>query len=129
MNYSYQQFQDHFRMPPEAFEMVLIKLQPLYTMKMELRKALMATIWLLASGSCYRTVSELFGIPKATFCRTVHHICKIIYTAFPDIVHYDRPIGKFIVNIEYYDIQRAKFGHRYGVPNVVCAIDGTFMQI
>jgi hypothetical protein len=47
---------------------------------------------------------------------------RFISSASSYVVHYDRPL-------KYYNIQRAKFGHRYGEPNVVCAIDGTFIEI
>ena len=71
-------------------------------MRMPLYKAAMATAWLLASGSCYRAVFQLFGFPKPTFARTVHHICQCICNEFQNVVNYNK-------RIEYFRIQRAKF--------------------
>ena len=90
--------------------------------KTDCRKGLMATIWLLASGNCYRTESQLFGIPKASFARIVKSVAKLICAEFSSVITYNK-------DRVYYDVQVAKFAHRYGQANVCCAIDGTFIEI
>ena len=49
-------------------------------------------------------------------------ICKLVCTAYPDVVDYYK-------ELQYFSVQRAKFAHRYGTANVCCAIDGTFIKI
>jgi len=93
LNYSEDQFYKHFRFPKAAFEYILNEIEGGYRKRLDVRKALMATIWLLASGDSYRTVSQLFGIPKTTFAMAAHHVCQLICRSFPDCVSYNRPRG------------------------------------
>ena len=92
LNYSKDEFQLHFRIPKAAFESILGTLSPMYTIMLDIRRAALATLWLLASGSCYRTVSALFAISKTTFCRAAHMICKLVCTAYPDVVDYHKEL-------------------------------------
>ena len=123
LNFTDDEFQYHFRIPSSAFEILHSKLLPHYrSKKTSCRKGLVATLWLLATGNCYRSIAQLFGIPKSTFARIVRYICKLICQQFNNQVTYNKERS-------YFDVKVAKFGHRYGQANVCCAIDGTFIKI
>ena len=92
--YSDEEFQHHFRIPKAAFEEILIAIQNSFQMTVDVRRATLAAIWYLASGSCYRTVAALFGFPKSTFCNIVHLICKLVCQAYPDIVSYNKDLRR-----------------------------------
>ena len=91
LRYNDDEFQQFFRIPKSAFEEVINEIRPFYTMRLDLKAACLSTIWMLASGSNYRTIAALFGIPLTTYCRVVHHIC--ICQAFSSTVHSDKSEG------------------------------------
>ena len=80
------------------------------------------TIWRLGTGAEYRTISELFGIGRATVCVIVNETCRsIVKYLLPRFVCF--PVGDRLKEVV------RGFEARWGFPQVAGCIDGTHIPI
>ena len=86
----------------------------------ELRLAV--TLWVLATGSGYKSVAHLFGIANLTCCEIVKETCSVIVTVL--LPRYIR-----MPNNERLDEIIEGFETKFGFPNCGGAIDGTHIPI
>ena len=90
------------------------------TLSVEERVAI--TLWRLGTNAEYRSISHLFGVGLSTVCVTVHEVCKAIVSK---LMHQ-------YVSIPREDALRAvrdQFFLKWGFPQCVGAIDGTYIPI
>ena len=86
----------------------------------ELRLAV--TLWVLATGSGYRSVAHLFGIANSTCCEIFKETCGVIVMVL--LPRYIR-----MPNNERLDEIIEGFETKFGFPNCGGAIDGTHIPI
>ena len=86
----------------------------------ELRLAV--TLWVLATGSGYRSVAHLFGIANSTCCEIFKETCSVIVTVL--LPRYIR-----MPNNERLDEIIEGFETKFGFPNCGGAIDATHIPI
>ena len=85
-------------------------------------KRVALTLWFLATGADYRTISHLFGVSKSTVCVVTKQVCSsIVECLLPKYVKI--PIGAALME----DIEGFKSNH--GFPQCVGAVDGTHIPI
>lgn len=80
------------------------------------------TLWFLATGADYRTISHLFGISKSSVCLIVKDVCSsIVKTMLPQYIRF--PTGAALrENIN-------GFEHDLGFPQCAGAVDGSHIPI
>ena len=85
-------------------------------------KRVALTLWFLATGVDYRTVSHLFGVSKSSVCVVTKQVCSAIVTCLlPKYIHI--PSGSALTeNVEAFKTQ-------YGFPQCVGAVDGSHIPI
>ncbi|XP_070198716.1 uncharacterized protein [Littorina saxatilis] len=89
-------------------------------------KKLLATVWLLANKETYRGVADRFGMNKGGLHRIVMTVCQVLTelrgkTRTRDVIQWPQRC----------DLARlaGKLAARAGFPDVVGAIDGTYIKI
>ncbi|XP_077319420.1 uncharacterized protein LOC143941255 [Lithobates pipiens] len=86
------------------------------------RKRVAIALWKLATNSEYRSIGHLFGVSKSSVCRCVQDFCKAVCTLLaPEIFHFPER-EKFKDMADYFE-------NRWGLPQCVCAIDGSHIPI
>ena len=85
-------------------------------------KRVTLTLWFLATGADYRTISHLFGVSKSTVCVVTKQVCSsIVECLLPKYVKI--PIEAALMeNVE-------GFKSNHGFPQCVGAVDGTHIPI
>ena len=80
------------------------------------------TLWYLATGTDYRTISHLFGISKSSGCLIVKEVCsEIVSVLLP--IHIKLPKGDKLTEV------LDGFEHKWGFPQCVGAVDGMHIPI
>lgn len=51
----------------------------------------LVTVYWLACGASYRVTADIFTMPLATVCRTVHHIVKEMMIIHHRAIHFPKP--------------------------------------
>jgi len=94
----------------------------------EMRKAVPSdmrvalTLWFLATGADYRTISHLFGVSKSTVCLVTKDVCSaIIETLLPRYITF--PTGAALREIIN------GFRNNLGFPQCAGAVDGSHIPI
>eukprot|EP00834_Sanchytrium_tribonematis_P006375 NODE_463_length_7125_cov_0.998292.p4 type:complete len:291 gc:universal NODE_463_length_7125_cov_0.998292:6709-5837(-) len=116
------EFQEHMRIPPNAFNYILNAIRQDWVMRIDARKALCIFLWHIATGENYRPLGQRFGFAKGSICLIVLRMAKLIQTN----LFYEITVN---VNEATLRQQESAFQARYGVENVVAAMDGTFIKI
>ena len=76
------------------------------------------TLWFLATGADYRTISHLFGVSKSTVCLAAKDVCSAIVKSL--LPHYTR----FLTGTALREIVDG-FKSNLGFPQCVGAVDGS----
>lgn len=89
-----EQFLQNFRVSPESFEDICCRLRHVLERKntnfrlcVPVKKRIAIALWKLATGSEYRSVSQLFGVGVSTvfnFCNAVTTALQPVHIKFPD---------------------------------------------
>lgn len=84
----------------------------------------LVTVYWLACGASYRVTADIFSIPQATVCRTVHNVVDELIKIIHRVIHFPKQ--------EEMDEIGASFAHLAGHPVFRCAagaIDGCHIRI
>uniref|UniRef100_W5KYU0 DDE Tnp4 domain-containing protein n=1 Tax=Astyanax mexicanus TaxID=7994 RepID=W5KYU0_ASTMX len=84
----------------------------------------LVTVYWLACGASYRVTADIFAIPLATVCRTVHNTVEEMMTIFHRVIHFPKPeeieeVGTGFVRLAGHEAFRCAAG----------AIDGCHITI
>lgn len=131
-SYSFSTFKSHFRMTPSAFEFILnaIAICPEFIKRgrefgghdqINAEKALLITIWTLATPESYRSIGDRFNVSKYSVFICLHTVVGVI------VNHLCRLFIKWPAVNERNEVA-ASFA-RYGLENVIGAIDGCHIPI
>ncbi|XP_043097547.1 protein ANTAGONIST OF LIKE HETEROCHROMATIN PROTEIN 1 [Puntigrus tetrazona] len=124
-----EQFIQNFRVSRESFEYICCRLRHVlqrrntnFRLCVPLKKRIAIALWKLATGSEYRSVSQLFGVGVSTvfncvqdFCNAVIKVLLAVHVKFPDSTKLK----------EMADV----FESGWNVPQCVGAIDGSHIPI
>ncbi|CAG9841114.1 unnamed protein product [Diabrotica balteata] len=122
-NYSDTQFQEHFRMSRETFEVLLQRVQQFVEVtRIPLRKKLLFTLWTISKQNSFLEAGDRFGFAKSSghgifieMIRVLGQMCQT-YINWPNL-----EAQMHIANV----FQRRS----HGIPGIVGAIDGCHIQI
>ncbi|KAK7474793.1 hypothetical protein BaRGS_00033974 [Batillaria attramentaria] len=122
--YSDNQFKEHFRMYPDAFEVLCQWLAPYLPTEKTLshEKKLLATLWLLGNPESYRGVADRFGIHKGTLHHIVHRVCDVLVDRRDETIKWPHSQAEL-------QHLAADFENACGFPGAVGAVDGTYIEI
>ncbi|XP_060598026.1 putative nuclease HARBI1 [Ruditapes philippinarum] len=122
--YSDLEFKSHFRMQRSTFEMLCTEVAPEFPRErsINLETKMLATLWLLGTQECYRSVGDRFGMSKGTLHLIVQQVCRVISDMRETYIRMPRTRQ---------EMERVEKGFREkcGMPGVVGAIDGTHIAI
>jgi hypothetical protein len=126
-------FKSHFRMTCTQFEVILNNIghSQLFVKKSEEQfggrkqicpeKALLITLWTLATPDCYRSVGERFNVSKSSVYNTIRLVVQIILTELcPKFIKWPDQNEKAEIAINF---------NQYGLQNVLGVIDGCHIPI
>ncbi|KAJ3655867.1 hypothetical protein Zmor_014976 [Zophobas morio] len=127
-NLTAREFQQHFRITIDAYEHLIQMVGPLLKRKnykgrftINVEKQLLAVIWLLATPDSYRSVGERFDLGKSSLSVCFMRVIKILCSLTQRIITW--PTGHKLTEV------KEKFRQMAGLPNVIGAIDGTYICI
>ena len=124
-----QDWLENFRMSQTTFAYLCSELQSSIEKRdTEMRRAIPTdmrvalTLWFLATGADYRTISHLFGVSKSTVCLVSKDVCAaIVESLLPQYIIFSTGAAlKEIVD---------SFKDDLGFPQCVGAVDGSHIPI
>uniref|UniRef100_A0A672HFQ1 DDE Tnp4 domain-containing protein n=1 Tax=Salarias fasciatus TaxID=181472 RepID=A0A672HFQ1_SALFA len=119
----------NFRVSEDTFQHLCEKVRPAVEKQnttfracVPLRKRVAVALWKLATNSEYRSISHLFGVSITTVCRCVQDFCD----AARELL-----VLELIKSPDLHTLQEmsAYFHSRWGLPQCVGAIDGSYIPI
>jgi hypothetical protein len=126
-------FKSHFRVSPTQFEFILnrIALNATFTKKNPqlhggrhqicAEKALLITLWTLATPESYREVGDRFNVSKLSVFTSINIVISVILQNLcPHFITWPNDAEKEIIAVRF---------SKYGLPNVIGAIDGSHIPI
>ncbi|XP_046401493.1 putative nuclease HARBI1 [Ischnura elegans] len=127
-SFSSAEFQSHFRLLPETFEFLLGEIGESLRrdsawgrVPIAEEKQILISLWRLATPDSYRSISQRFGVGKATAVRTVRRVTLALTTLAKKYIVW--PTGEAAVGVI------DGFTRSSGFPGVIGAIDGTHIEI
>lgn len=125
-------FRSHFRMNKATFEIVLNNIARSHQFEkrdevfggreqINPEKSLLITLWVLATPDSYRSVGDRFNVGKSTVFVCLNKVINAILEKLSS------KVIKWPSQQEYQSI--AQRFNRYGLPNVIGAIDGCHIPI
>ena len=97
------------------------KISTYYNDSIALRKGLLLTLWIIGQDVSYRCAEETLGLSYSSICRSFRHAVDLIVQHVSGVINYDKPA-------QFYEEQELRFANRFGVINVCCVMDGTFIK-
>ncbi|XP_011141655.1 protein ANTAGONIST OF LIKE HETEROCHROMATIN PROTEIN 1-like isoform X2 [Harpegnathos saltator] len=89
--------------------------------QVSVRKQLLGTLCLLATSDSYRSVGERFDIAKSSLCVNFMRIVEALNDIAGDVIEWPR--GEKATHV------KQQFQQIAGLPNVLGAIDGSYIEI
>ncbi|XP_046145255.1 uncharacterized protein LOC123988612 [Osmia bicornis bicornis] len=122
---NHQEYRNHLRLSPIQLEQLLTAVQPriqrqytLFRDPLLAREKLESTLYYLATGCSFRTIEQIFRIPKSTFSMLLPEVCDAIFIALKEFIKV--PSGP----AEWRQIAQG-FHERWNFPGCCGAIDTT----
>jgi len=130
---SANEFQAHFRMSATSFDILAKHLATTTEFDFEMshggrcplpvHKVLMVALWTLATPDSYRSVANLFDIPKSTVLLCLRRVCSaVVRTLCQQFIQFPKVR-------EDIDAVEQRFANVRGMRNVIGAIDGCHIPI
>ncbi|KAJ3655879.1 hypothetical protein Zmor_014988 [Zophobas morio] len=127
-NYNRTQFRSHFRISYEAYEGLLVILGPRLQRVgnkgrniIPVEKQLLSVLWLLATPDSYRSVGERFDMGKSSLSVSFMRVVKTLNVLGRQLISWPR--GERVESV------KRRFFEMAHIPNVIGAVDGTFVPI
>uniref|UniRef100_A0A3P9DB54 Uncharacterized protein n=1 Tax=Maylandia zebra TaxID=106582 RepID=A0A3P9DB54_9CICH len=123
------EFIHNFRMSRQTFEYLCQRLSArMLRQDTHLRQSIPVSkrvgigLYWLATGACYRTMSNLFEVAKSTVCSILHEFCFAVrYVLMPEYIKWPR--GDDLIQVI------EGFRQRWGFPQCAGAVDGSHIPI
>ncbi|CAL9685020.1 unnamed protein product [Knipowitschia caucasica] len=118
----------NFRMLKNTFNILCDLLRPQLQRQTMVRRPLSVErrvalcLWRLATGDCFRTISNLFGIGKSTAVTVTNEVCSAIASTLLPLFIKTPSLSEFRAIAQ-------GFRDRWGFPQCAGAIDGTHIPI
>ncbi|KAJ1530202.1 hypothetical protein ONE63_005129 [Megalurothrips usitatus] len=127
--YSDSQFRQHFRLTRTTYQNLEHMLGPALDgheiltgrPRIEVRKQLMSVLWLLATPDSYRSVADRFDMGKSILHDSFQRVILALVGEAHTIIRW--PTGPTLQRV------KARFSRIGVLPNVIGAIDGSYIQI
>ncbi|KAL4721165.1 hypothetical protein ACJJTC_018265 [Scirpophaga incertulas] len=126
--YSYDEFQQHFRMSSETATTLENMISRLIERQanegrctIAPRKQILSVLWLLATPDSYRSIGQQFGMSKSTLHHCFRRVVKALNKIAPEIIHWPTLTEKEEI--------KQKFTQMSNMPDVIGAIDGCQIEI
>lgn len=130
-------FQSHFRLSWDAYIALENEIGPIINrdnnnerLPIPIRNKILPVLWLLSTPEsyrfleiniCYRSIGDRFNMAKSSLFYHFHSVIQALHEVAPRIITWP--------NQERRQIMRQRFEEAGGLPNIVGAIDGTFIKI
>ncbi|KAF7996136.1 hypothetical protein HCN44_010802 [Aphidius gifuensis] len=124
-------FQSHFRLTWEAYETIENEIGPTLNRNvnefgfgrpcMPIRKQILSVLWLLATPESYRSIGDRFDMGKSSLFHSFQLVVQALNEIAPRVITWPSPERRQVI--------RQHLEEAGGLPNVVGAIDGTFIRI
>lgn len=121
-------FQSHFRLSWDAYIALENEIGPIINrdnnnerLPIPIRNKILPVLWLLSTPESYRSIGDRFNMAKSSLFYHFHSVIQALHEVAPRIITWP--------NQERRQIMRQRFEEAGGLPNIVGAIDGTFIKI
>src|SRR6266511_4904976 len=122
------EFKRHFRLTRSTFEWLCCEIIPLLRGNsnesgLAWEQKIGATLWFLATGECFRSIGDRFGMGESTFSYALRDVVNILITKFLS--------EKIVFPSTELEINEITNGFRRigRIPNVIGAINGSHIPI
>ncbi|XP_054483422.1 uncharacterized protein LOC129116655, partial [Anoplopoma fimbria] len=94
----------------------------------------LVTVYWLACGASYRVTADIFAMPLATVCRTVHNVVEEMMTILHRVIHFPKPeemeeVGAGFVRLAGHEAFRCAAGAIDGAMQGICDAKGAFLDV
>ncbi|XP_071579933.1 uncharacterized protein [Temnothorax nylanderi] len=119
---------------PETFESVLSLIGSILTATnrasgrkpIDAKTQLFIALWYMSTPDSYRSVCEKFGVGKATGFKGVKRVIYVLHCLAPRIIQW--PKNQYAISRNTIEVMN-NFEKMSGFPNVIGAIDGSYIRI